>query len=174
MTKKKILIFGIYVIAFILLVTYTTIPNEYRVVTKNADFVMIVDADKRELFDLMADVENYPNILPDNYVSVFIKNRNNNSILTSEVVTEQGIQSTLNVKHTILPYDNHIIEILDGDAKDTKITTIFEEYGSKTKLMINVEIHARGILIPFAYLPKNNLNHAVNSVINGFLEKLNT
>jgi len=153
MTRKKILIFGIYVIVFLLLVTYTTIPDEHRVVTKNTSFVMMVDADKRELFDLMADIENYPKILSDNYISVFIKNQTNNSIFTNEVITERGIQSTLNVKHTILPYDYHIIEILDGDAKDTKITIIFEENGSETKLTINTEIHARGKFIPFAYLP---------------------
>lgn len=172
MNKKEIVLLGIYVIVFTILVMYITIPNEYRIVTKNFSQTIIVDADKREMFELMADIENYPQVFPENYVSVSIKNVNQYSIQSREVIQERGIQIALDVQHTILPYDNHQITILSGDAKDTTITIIFEEYGSKTRLTINSEIHARGKLIPFAYLPENNLNHAINTIINKFLEQL--
>lgn len=62
-----------------------------------------------------------------------------------------------------------MIEILDGDAKGSKIIISFTASGSETRITVNAEGHFRGILIPFAYLTRQNYESAMNTIINEFV-----
>ena len=117
----------------------------------------------------MANVENFPNILPENVVSVNILNKTDNEIIAEEELFEAGIKTKLLVKHTIKPYSEHIIEIIDGDAEGTKITQYFESSGSQTKLTTNVDLNVKGATSLIAFLPEANLVHAINTVISLFV-----
>jgi len=132
-------------------------------------FSKIVDVDKQKIFNIMADVENYPRVLPRNIVSVNILEQTPNELLAEETIIEIGITSKLLVKHTLLPYEQHIIEIMDGDAKGTKIIQKFETIGNKTKLSTDAKFTFDGVLIPFQYLPKNQLIHSMDSIISNFV-----
>lgn len=144
-------------------------PTEYREITTEKNFVKIVNIEKKQLFDLMADVSNYPSVLRENFLDVEIIEQNSNVLVAKETIYENGITATLTVKHIVTPYENHVLEILDGDAKGTKITIIFEDVDYGTKVSIKSEMHLTGLLIPFAYLPDSNLNHATNTVIDSFV-----
>lgn len=170
-SKKMGIIFSIYIVIFVILVTYTTFPYGHDVITKT-HFVKIVDVDKKKLFNLMSDVKNYPTIFPDNYISVSIINKTGNVIFTQETVQEAGIKITLDVKHTIIPYEQHIVEILHGDANGTRITASFDEIDSKTRITTDVEMHLKGILTPFGLLPQSNIEHAMNTIIDSFTKHL--
>ena len=85
----------------------------------------LVDVPNNRIFNVMADIENFPNILPENVVSVNIVNKTDNEITAEEELFEAGIKTKLLVKHTIKPYSEHVIEIIDGDAEGTKITQYF-------------------------------------------------
>ena len=172
-SKKKSIIFAIYSIVFIFLVTFTILPNEFREIESTSSIERIVDVDKEKLFNLMADLEKYPSILPENFIAISIKNTINNTIFTQETIQESGVKITLNVKHTIIPYETQIIEILDGDAKGTKITVIFTQIDSKTKVNINTEVHLKGVLAPFGYLPQSNIHSAIGTVLESFVDYIN-
>ena len=130
----------------------------------------LVDVPNNIIFDVMANVENFPNILPENIVRVTILNKINNEIIAEEELFEAGIKIKLLVKHTIKPYSEHIIEIIDGDAEGTKITQYFESSGSQTKLTTNVDLNVKGATSLIAFLPESNLVHAINTVISRFVE----
>lgn len=130
----------------------------------------LVDVPKNRIFDVMADIENFPNILPKNVIYVNILNKTNDVIIAEEELSETGIKIKLLVKHTIKPYSEHIIEIIDGDAKGTTITQSFESAGSQTKLTTNVHLNLKGITSVIAFLPESNLVHAINTVISHFVE----
>lgn len=147
-----------------------TIPGE---VVIGINLVKMVDVDKKKLFITMADVENYPKILPNNILSVEIVNQTQSfvkELYVKEKVFESGVTVTLLVKHSIVPYDKHIIEIEDGDAKGTKITINFREVGSKTEVTTEAEIRIHGILSPFGLLARPNLESAINTVIDDFVD----
>ena len=171
-SKKHTFLFCIYTVIFVSLIFYVTVPNEFREITIEKNFVKIVNIEKKQLFDSMADVQNYPDIFPENFLSVIINEQYSNVLVAKETIHENGITTTLTVRHTITPYENQILEILDGDAKGTKITIIFEDIDSNTKISIKAEIHLTGLLIPFAYIPDSNLNHAVDTVIESFVNNL--
>ena len=130
----------------------------------------LVDVPNNRIFDVMANIENFPNILPENIVSVNILNKTDNEIIAEEELFEAGIKTKLLVKHTIKPYSEHIIEIIDGDAEGTKITQYFESSGSQTKLTTNVDLNVKGATSLIAFLPESNLVHAINTVISRFVE----
>ena len=162
--------FGLYVL------TYDTGLDEslLEVVTpkKITEFETsrLVDVPNNRIFDVMSDIENFPNVIPKNVIYVNILDKTDNVVTAEEELSEAGIKTKLLVKHTIKPYSEHIIEIIDGDAEGTTITQYFEPIGSQTKLTTNVNLNVKGVTSIVSFLPKTNLVHAINTVISHFVE----
>jgi ribosome-associated toxin RatA of RatAB toxin-antitoxin module len=129
----------------------------------------IVDVPINRIFDVMADIENFPNVIPSNILDVTIISKTNDVIIAEEELSEIGIKTKLIVKHTIKPYNEHVIEIIEGDAKGTIITQYFESVGSQTKLTTNVHLNVEGVTSVIKFLPESNLKHAVNTIISYFV-----
>ena len=130
----------------------------------------LVDVPNNRIFNVMADIEKFPDVIPKNVISVNILDKTDNVITAEEELYEKGIKTKLLVKHTINPYSEHIIEIIDGDAEGTTITQYFEPVGSQTKLTTNVNLNVKGVTSIVSFLPKSNLVSAVNTVISNFVE----
>jgi len=175
----------------------------------------MVDVNQEEAFLIMTDIKNYPKMLPKNIISASIINQNDNNILAEYELVEHGIHAKLLVSHTMHPYDKHIVEVMDGDAKGTKLIQDFttvnaativppkcidrdmnddeiidendmqicKEYTWKeegwgdcpfldecTKIDSRIELNLEGLLSPFSYLPKRNLEHASDTVISTFTD----
>ena len=92
-----------------------------RTYSNELTITRIVEVEREKYFKIMADVKNYPVVLPGNIESIKIIEETDSTIIAEEIIFEQGIRTTLLVKHTFVPYEKHTIEILDGDAKGTKI-----------------------------------------------------
>ena len=189
-TEKIIIIFYAFLaIAFVIGIlyiasTFDTIehPIIFLQPVTELQITKIVDVNQEEAFLIMADIKNYPNILPRNIISVNIINQTDNNVLAEYEVVEHGIRAKLLVSHTMYPYDKHIVEVMDGDAKGTKLmqdfTTINTEieklpecdqsFDGCTKIDSRVELNLKGLLSPFSYLPKGNLDHASDTVISSF------
>ena len=175
----------------------------------------MVNVNQEEAFLIMTDIKNYPKMLPKNIISASIINQNNNNILAEYELVEHGVHAKLLVSHTMYPYDKHIVEVMDGDAKGTKLIQDFttvnagtivppecidrdtsgdgiideidmqicKEYTWKeegwgdcpfldecTKIDSTIELNFEGLLSPFSYLPKRNLEHASDTVISTFTD----
>jgi ribosome-associated toxin RatA of RatAB toxin-antitoxin module len=137
---------------------------------KNISFEnMITRITHEQMFDVLTDVKNYPKVLPKNILSVEILDTTDNSITAIEEISENFIKTKLLVKHSFIPMEKHVIEILDGDAKGTIITQHFEKISTGFKIKTNVEFDVKGILSPVTFLPKSNLESALNTVIEEFI-----
>jgi len=177
--SDKIIVFFYIVLAFsyfsyVLISSEGLENNPFQSVTptKTTDFEtnQLIDIKKEIIFNEMANIENFPNIFPQNVVSVKILNKTDNVIIAEEELTELGIRITLLVKHTIEPYNKHTIEIIDGDAKGTTITQSFEEVNSQTNLNTKVHLDVKGVLSLIPYLPESNFIHAINTVNSHFID----
>ena len=172
-TRKLIILLVIYGAIFTVLVIYTTLPEQLVTIERSIEFQTNVDVEKTKLFYVMADVENYPLIFPENFVSVEILNKTSNSILSLETIKEAGIQTTFQVKHTMFPYESHQITILDGDAEGTNIIVWFNDFDvNKTQISAKLDLRLKGIMIPFGIIPDQNIKHAFNTILNSFIEYL--
>ena len=208
-TDKIIIIFYIFLaISFTIGIlyiasTFDTIeqPIIFLQPVTQLQITKIVDVNQEEAFLIMTDVKNYPKILPRNIISVNIINQIDNSVLAEYEVIEHGIHTKLLANHTMYPYDKHIIEVMDGDAKGTKLIQDFtvintpvgdiggisnlflqglsqteiaklsecnSPFDECTRIDSQVELNLEGLLSPFSYLPKRNLDHASNTVITSF------
>ena len=145
---------------------YSTLGREP---IKDIDFTKQIDLEYKKAYDVMTDVVNYPKILPTNILHVNIINQTKNSIFAEEEISELGIRSTFLVKHNFIPYETHTIEIMSGDAKGTILTQLFLENGTSTIIKNNIKLNLKGILYPLGLIPKNNLEHAMDSAITSFV-----
>lgn len=180
MNRRKILTiyFVLIAVGFISATTYHnlfvsngTIQGE-KVIGIN--FAKFANVNKKTMFNTMADIQNYPKILPGNVISVKIINQTDapvsKIIFAEEKVSESGVITTLIVKHGIVPFDKHNVEVMNGDAKGTIIQETFNENGTGVILVTNATIHVHGLLAPFGTLLRPNLEHAMNTVIDKFIE----
>jgi len=62
------------------------------------------------------------------------------------------------------------MEIIDGDAKGTKITQKFSNKDSVTTIHTVIEFELEGILSTIGFVPKGNLEHAANTILTSFID----
>jgi len=131
-------------------------------------FEKITNIPKEEIFNALTDVQNYPKILPKNILSIKIIDITNSTIIAEEELFERGLKTKFLVKHIIYPYEKHIIEIIDGDAKGTILTQTFVQNNSSTIILNEIKLNLQGKFLPFSLIPKANLIHALDSTITQF------
>ena len=148
----------------------TTLPNILPEAVSELEIIKETEIEKEQIFLIMTNLENYPNVLPQNIKSIQIVEDIDNEILVEYEVVEAGITSKLLVKHRMYPHYEHIMEVMDGDAKGTKITQKFTDTDSVTTIHTLVELDLKGILSPFGFLPKGNLEHASNTIVTSFID----
>ena len=175
-TNKKFIIFYLvlFVVVFTALIYIDSILerplreiNLAPLPLATISYSKIVDVDKEIIFDTFADFKNYPRVLPNNILSVI--NIPEKQSVYDITLTQMGITAILKAEHTVEPYHKQVLEVIDGDAQGTTITQTFEPYDNKTKISIDIDLKARGILTPFSYLPIINANHAIDTIIESFV-----
>ncbi len=175
---KIIIIFYVFLaISFSVAIFYinstyetTSLPNIIPKPISELEIIKEVDIEKEKIFLVMTDLENYPKVLPRNIKSIDIIEQSDNVILAEYTVVEAGVYSKLLVQHKMYPYYEHVMEVMDGDAKETKVTQKFTDTNSITTINTIIEFDLKGILSPFSFLPKGNLEHAANTILTNFID----
>jgi len=168
--KRRIIIIAIFLMFIVGPISILTILS-LEPTTKNFQLYNVVKVDRQEIFMIMSNIENYPNVFPDNIKSVKIINQTNNLIIAEEKITERGLDVSVLVQHTIIPYDTHTIEILNGPLDNTKIILTYNDIEGGTEIKTDVELRSWGILnLFFDKKYESNYEHAMNTVISTFEE----
>lgn len=167
-TKKK----RILVMILISTVSLTLLlPDANEDIIAESTFEKTVNIKKEMIFSTIADVSNYPKIFPGKVQSVTIINQTDNIIYSRDMFEQGGIKTEFVLKHTIFPYDSQKIEIVKGDAEGTVIDIIFQENNNSTKIIVNTEVHLKGILKPFGaalQLSHEVMEKTTNKILNQF------
>ncbi len=133
--KKLSIIIAVYliliIVSSILVINYKNqeLGNELFPISISKKMKMTKESQvkKINIYCSMANVENYPIILSEYISSVKIINQTENIVFAEEKIKKSGITSKVLVKHSFFPYDRHVIKIIDGDAKGSRIDITFEE-----------------------------------------------
>lgn len=108
-------------------------------------FEKIIKADRKKVFDITTNYENFQKILPQYYPSTrTISVRGNNS-LVEEHLRIGGRELVIMAKHVIDEPILHELFIVGGDAKGTHITTRYDQLPNGTKLILEVEWKLKGL-----------------------------
>ncbi len=141
--------------------------------SRDFSLTQTVSVERENIFEIIASPEQYPQVLPQNILKVDIINQTENVIFAEETISEQGIRTKILVKHELFPFNKHIIEILDGDAKGSKIVMTFSEIDSKTTISSDLHLKVSGPLVPlFDLLKQSNFESVYGTVIDAFVEYL--
>jgi len=132
--EKTLGISIIVVLIFGTIIIYSTQQtfNEFQ-------FKREIKVDSKKLFDVLADVQNYPKVFPKTISSVKVLNQTNDTILTEETISYQGITRVIEIKHEIIPYKSHTITALSGEFKNTSFIIKFEE--KQNLVIVNAELY---------------------------------
>jgi len=157
-------IFGIFIIAVLIMGTIIIFSTQ-QVVNKYQFTRDLKQVDKNQMFDLLADVENYPKIFPKYIKSVKILNHTNDVIITEETISYEGITRIVEVKHEIKPYEYHKVTALSGEFKNSSFMFNFTQKHPNT-FELDAEIYFPAYLGFF-------INNSPTG-INNFAKNMNT
>jgi len=83
--------------------------------------------------------------------------------------TSEDLEMNLLVKHEIIAPDSHTIEILNGEAKGTKISITYHDIDEGTEIETYVQIQSSGFFRIFlGYMDFENFESVTNSIISTF------
>jgi len=166
------------IIIFVFVLILISVGLDYAISkqerSRDISLTQTVFVERENIFEIIASPEQYPQVLPRNIVKVDIINQTENVIFAEETISERGFGTKILVKHELYPFDKHIIEILDGDAKGSKIVMTFSEIDSKTTISSDLHLKISGPLTYlFDFMYQSNFESAYGTVIDAFVEYLN-
>jgi hypothetical protein len=138
------------------------VPSEHIV---KINFTRNTEVNLEDIFDLMADIEKYPEVIPDNFTAVKIINRTENFVQAEEHVFEKGLSAVLIVNHIIIPYEQHSIYIEDGLAKKSQIVIDYRYIENKTRITVSGELYLRGILSVTSIIAQDHIQNKIEQTI---------
>jgi len=109
-------------------------------------FEKIIKSDRKKIFDLATDYENFQKLLPQYYPSVRTISIRGNTSLVEEHLFIGGRELVMMVKHVINEPILHELFVVGGNAKGTHITNRFEQLAHGTKLTLEINWKLKGMM----------------------------
>lgn len=108
-------------------------------------FEKIIKADRKKVFEITTNYENFQKILPQYYPSTrTISVRGNNSLVEEHLMLG-GQEFVIMAKHVTNEPILHELFIVGGDAKGTHITTRYEQLPNGTKMILEIDWKFKGL-----------------------------
>ncbi|GKS67471.1 hypothetical protein YTPLAS73_10180 [Nitrosarchaeum sp.] len=108
-------------------------------------FEKFINADRKKVFDITTNYENFQKILPQYYPSTRTISVRGNHSLVEEHLRIGGQELVIMVKHVTDEPVLHELFIVGGDAKGTHITTRYVQLPNGTKLILEIDWKFKGI-----------------------------
>lgn len=109
-------------------------------------FEKIIKSDRKKVFELVTNYENFQKILPQYYLSVRSVSVRENTSLVEEHLLINGRELVMMAKHVINEPVLHEIFIVGGDAKGTHISSRYEQLAYGTKLILEIKWKINGMM----------------------------
>lgn len=123
---------------------------------------------QNKLFQLSTDIENFHNIMPENFKSLEIIKENDYGKIVIEKIKFLGIPLKIKTKHVIVKPNVHEIHILSGPTKGTVFTETYVPSGDGTIVSIEVKLILSGFFRMFGFLEgyiKNKMSATMDKFI---------
>ena len=131
-------------------------------------FVKHVDVDRDKFFAISTDYERFTEILPEYFKELKIIETNGNITKIFERLSFLGKTVDVTTEHIVEKPDRHIVKMLDGQAKGTVFDEIYEKYGDKTKVTIEVDFVLSGGLKILGVFAKSKIRKSMETVLDEF------
>ena len=134
-------------------------------------FEKIIKSDRKKVFELATNYENFQKILPQYYPSIrTISVRGNVSVVEEHLVIG-GRELVMMIKHVINDPILHELFVIGGDAKGTHITNRYEQLANGTKLILEVEWKIKGMM-KITDLSGKKIADEYSKIVDKFIEMI--
>jgi len=131
-------------------------------------FEKIIKADRKKVFELTTNYENFQKILPQYYPSIRIISVRGNVSVVEEHLRIAGRELVMMAKHVIDEPILHEIFIIGGDAKGTHIIKRYESIPHGTKLTLEIDWKLKGMMKLSNFFGKNKVLNDYSKIIDEF------
>ena len=131
-------------------------------------FEKIIKADRKKVFELTTNYENFQKILPQYYPSIRVISVRGNVSVVEEHLQIAGQELVMMAKHVIDEPILHEIFIIGGDAKGTHIIKRYESIPHGTKLTIEIDWKLKGMMKISNFFGKNKVLNDYSKIIDEF------
>ena len=145
------------------------IANRINDIMVKFQFIKTVDVDRDLIFGISTDYENFTKVLPKYFKSLEILESKTNKTIIKEKVNFLERTTTILTEHVIIKPDQHIVTMLDGQAKGTCFDETYEKNGSKTKIIIKVNLILHGSLKIAGFFAKKKIQTHMEKVMDEFV-----
>ena len=125
-----------------------------------------VNRDK--LYAISIDVENFPNIMPEYFKSITMKENTGNETFVDEKIHFLGSLLDVKTKHVIIHPRMHEVHILSGPLRGSFFVESYNEMKDGTHVVIDVSIKLNGIsklIFPFGFLIKKQMTKVMDEFL---------
>lgn len=130
----------------------------------------MVNAERHRVFDIVANFENYQNLLPQHFPSVRVRSVREDTAIVEEHLRLGGKELVMMTKHITKYPELHETYVVGGDAKGTRITEKYEKAGDATRLVVDANIDLGGFLKIRSILSGKKIKIEFNQIIEDFVK----
>lgn len=131
-------------------------------------FEKIIKADRKKVFEITSNFENFQKILPQYYPSVRTISVRGNTSVVEEHLRIAGRELVMMAKHVIDDPILHEIFIIGGDSKGTHITYHYEHIPNGTKLIVEVNWKLKGVMRLSSVIGRQDISKEYSKIVDEF------
>lgn len=128
----------------------------------------LIKAERQTVFDIVANYENFANILPQYFTSIRVRSVRENVAVVEEHLKLGERELIMTTKHVTKYPETHEIFVLGGDAKGSHIIEKYEKADQGTKLVVDADIKLRGAKALGAIFAKKKIASDFGKIIDEF------
>jgi coenzyme Q-binding protein COQ10 len=128
----------------------------------------LIRAERQNVFDIVANYENFQNILPQYFPSIRIRSIRENVAVVEEHLKLGDRELVMTTKHVTKYPETHEVIVLGGDAKGSHIVERYEKVQEGTKLIVDADIRLSGIMVIAGILAKKKIASDFGKIIDEF------
>lgn len=128
----------------------------------------VINAERHRVFDIVANFENFQNILPKYFPSIRVRSIRENVAVVEEHLNLGGKEFVMMTKHITKYPEMHQVFVIGGDAKGTHITEKYEKLGDATKLTVDAHIKLGGFMKILSAFSDKKIKTEFNQIVDEF------
>lgn len=128
----------------------------------------IIHSERQRVFDIVANYENFQNILPKYFPSVRVRSIRENIAIVEEHLRLGDKELVMTTKHVTRYPESHDVFVLGGDAKGSHISETYDKVPEGTKLTIIADINLSGMMKIAGLFAKSKIQSEFSKIIDEF------
>ena len=133
-------------------------------------FEKIVKADRKKVFEIVANYEEFQNTLPQYFPSIRVRSKRGNVAVVEEHLRFYGKELVMMTKHVTEYPEVHEVFVIGGNAKGSHFYEKYESIPEGTKITVDVDLKLKGVLKIAAFFGKKKIIKGFSKVMDEFVK----